>query len=892
MTRITTTNGIRHYEGDITPDGNVVFVFGSNPEGRHGAGAAKTAREQFGAVYGRGEGLQGNAYALPTKDLRVRENGGFRSISPDAITDSIRRLYDVARANPDRDFCIAYRNTDKPSLNGYTGIEMMRMFASAGPLPANIVISKEWADASAGLLVSETAAKGQNKAVQTPSDKKRSNLSSDLYRIVRAPEFIERHGDWRNGQSDLLLDENGEPRIVWHGSAADFKEFSLDHCGENTGLVEYTDKKSGETVTSDSTRALFFTDNRELAISYAFLARHNQIVHNETLLTEIRSILYDPKSASISHIRSRDDFNAAVRDLRKEDDAELNALLDRIPVLSETVSISGMDETERAKLAEDIIPIRNRYAAYSRLNCAGGLSNRLNNLTRQRDYLPYFKDNLDRLCENDKTVMTDLGMDFSKYNISFFAGKDKFGSGILIFSDNEDGRLKAAGFKDTPVRLDTLSQEERQELISCIEADLDAAIDEFNSEMRESGYEKASHLYPAFLKASNPLIHDYQGSSFPDKYIPDERYDTAYIAARQAARAVRDGNDMVVYRNIRDPFLGTTYGVFSTDRIVSIGPALMDREDMDIAIHHRRASSVVPPVPDRQTLKEKATQDVGKAQDAARPVPETIFREYTAGGYSARTYENARQADLTLAFATDFTTAGERCTANAAGKAYIPTILNGRPTEELTAQLVTDINMKSRILGIDKSNLRLNIAGNGIYTLIKSGYTQYDTDKLIAGLLSGIQDHDGIHISSIRSGGQTGVDEAGIKAGRALGLPTTVLAPRGWAFRVVDRNGNHRDIYDERAFKARFGVTVKETVRQAAVQNPSTPSKWTPVRGRDGRWNYRDSAGHLLAGTWLDKAEPFRNGKAVIERGGTRAEINEEGVVTTILAQKMSGPKL
>ena len=40
------------------------------PEGRHGLGAAKIARQQFGAVYGQGEGLQGNAYALPTKNIR------------------------------------------------------------------------------------------------------------------------------------------------------------------------------------------------------------------------------------------------------------------------------------------------------------------------------------------------------------------------------------------------------------------------------------------------------------------------------------------------------------------------------------------------------------------------------------------------------------------------------------------------------------------------------------------------------------------------------------------------------------------------------------------------------------------------------------------------------
>lgn len=132
------------YTGDITPSGDTVFVFGSNPEGRHGAGAAKTARLRFGAVYGQGEGLQGNAYAIPTKDLRVTENFGYKSIPPAAITASIRKMYACARQHPDKRFMVAYRNTYKRSLNGYTGIEMIRMFLDAGPVPENVWFSEEW----------------------------------------------------------------------------------------------------------------------------------------------------------------------------------------------------------------------------------------------------------------------------------------------------------------------------------------------------------------------------------------------------------------------------------------------------------------------------------------------------------------------------------------------------------------------------------------------------------------------------------------------------------------------------------------------------------------------------------------------------------------------------
>lgn len=55
---------------------NEVFVFGSNRQGYHGGGAARVALDKFGAVWGKGIGLQGQSYAIPTMD------GGVDSIKP------------------------------------------------------------------------------------------------------------------------------------------------------------------------------------------------------------------------------------------------------------------------------------------------------------------------------------------------------------------------------------------------------------------------------------------------------------------------------------------------------------------------------------------------------------------------------------------------------------------------------------------------------------------------------------------------------------------------------------------------------------------------------------------------------------------------------------------
>lgn len=171
---------IKFYSGLITPNERTIFVFGSNPDGIHRSGSAKVAMEQFGAVFGQGEGLQGQSYALPTKDINktrgtkwhipnklvadevlkwYENNNGigkyeectiYRSISVSTIKESIRKMYAVAHENPKKFFKVAYTNKpNEMTLNGYIGAEMAMMFLYAdGPdnIPCNVQFSVEWKD--------------------------------------------------------------------------------------------------------------------------------------------------------------------------------------------------------------------------------------------------------------------------------------------------------------------------------------------------------------------------------------------------------------------------------------------------------------------------------------------------------------------------------------------------------------------------------------------------------------------------------------------------------------------------------------------------------------------------------------------------------------------------
>ena len=127
-----TYSGLIHYLND-----DQIFVFGSNTQGRHGRGAALTARLRFGAIYGKPEGIQGKSFAIITKDL-TKKTHPSRSIAQ--IISQINKLYEYATLHPDKEFIIAYKCGDN-NLNAYSSHDMAKMFASRD-IPVNIIFDK------------------------------------------------------------------------------------------------------------------------------------------------------------------------------------------------------------------------------------------------------------------------------------------------------------------------------------------------------------------------------------------------------------------------------------------------------------------------------------------------------------------------------------------------------------------------------------------------------------------------------------------------------------------------------------------------------------------------------------------------------------------------------
>ena len=109
-----------------------VFVFGSNLQGIHGAGAARFAYENCGAMLGFGEGLAGESYALPT----CREPGV--AVSYDALKDFVKQFNAYAAQHNELTFFLTRVGC---GIAGFTDEQVAPLFK---PRLSNVIYPPEW----------------------------------------------------------------------------------------------------------------------------------------------------------------------------------------------------------------------------------------------------------------------------------------------------------------------------------------------------------------------------------------------------------------------------------------------------------------------------------------------------------------------------------------------------------------------------------------------------------------------------------------------------------------------------------------------------------------------------------------------------------------------------
>jgi len=195
-----------------------------------------------------------------------------------------------------------------------------------------------------------------------------------------------------------------------------------------------------------------------------------------------------------------------------------------------------------------------------------------------------------------------------------------------------------------------------------------------------------------------------------------------------------------------------------------------------------------------------------------------IFKTNKYSNYTGRTEQNARYGDVTVIISQDEKSAGTVKTKKEAGEKGVSIKYNDKKTQDIADIIITKLNMTN------KAEASINFAGNEIANFVPV-YKEYIRDQ--AKLQSKVDEFAyevlnkivisprlQTEIKDIRTGGQTGIDEAFSKAASRLFITNSIVAPKNWMFRNYLIGEDGTIIADKRAdvknnpvaFKSRFGV--------------------------------------------------------------------------------------
>lgn len=110
---------------------NEIFVFGSTLKGAHKGGAAKLAVEKFGAIMGKGKGLQGKCYAIPSMQSSLKH-----------ISPYVAEFIEFATAHQEYVFIVTKIGCGRA---GFKAEDIAPMFEKAYLLD-NVILPKEFCD--------------------------------------------------------------------------------------------------------------------------------------------------------------------------------------------------------------------------------------------------------------------------------------------------------------------------------------------------------------------------------------------------------------------------------------------------------------------------------------------------------------------------------------------------------------------------------------------------------------------------------------------------------------------------------------------------------------------------------------------------------------------------
>jgi hypothetical protein len=130
---------------------------------------------------------------------------------------------------------------------------------------------------------------------------KRSNLTAEQYKLVRTPAFKKWFGDWENDpeSASKVVDENGEPLLVYHGTSKTFNKFEKSNRGSYG-------------------QGFYFTQNKKMASNYGNIVLNlycnikKPFYLDENSLKEWSEKYYNKNKSNITKKLQKDGYDGVI----------------------------------------------------------------------------------------------------------------------------------------------------------------------------------------------------------------------------------------------------------------------------------------------------------------------------------------------------------------------------------------------------------------------------------------------------------------------------------------------------------------------------------------------------------------------------------------------------
>lgn len=186
-----------------------IFVFGSNLVGHHAGGAARTAHNKFGAIWGQGEGLQGNSYAIPTMQ------GGVETIKL-----YVDRFIECAKDKPD---LIFYVTKIGCGIAGFNEEDIAPLFINATSVP-NIRLPKSFIDIINSLQEISSNRLNSDNTKSEPDAHILIKKTSKYNGLLIDEDIVRREHGITRTMVDLIIARNKEEKFTDPSDVLSFAE--------------------------------------------------------------------------------------------------------------------------------------------------------------------------------------------------------------------------------------------------------------------------------------------------------------------------------------------------------------------------------------------------------------------------------------------------------------------------------------------------------------------------------------------------------------------------------------------------------------------------------------------------------------------------------------------